>query len=189
MQYCFFDTETTGLRPDRHEMISFAIILHNNDKEIYRVHQKITPLRINEADPEALKVNGYNWADWRDSIHASRAAIWLHKFFSKRPDMIIVGHNPQFDIEFVKALVTPYFHDFEFKHRSIDTKQLALATLFPLGLKSCRLDEIRRFLDWSLEGAHDALVDAEHVRDLFYLCRRDLKKLEWKFSPDGIEYT
>ena len=189
MKYCFFDTETTGLKPDRHELISFAIILHNNDKEIYRTHQKITPLRLNEADPEALKVNGYTYEGWKNSIHSSKAAQWLGNFFDQRPDMVIVGHNPLFDIEFVKALVCPRHPNFKLKNRYIDTKHLALASLFPLGLKSCRLDDIRRFLGWSLEGAHDALVDTEHVRDLFYLCRRDLKKLEWKFSPDGIQYT
>ncbi len=143
MKYCFLDTETTGLKPDRHEMISFAIILHNNDAEIYRTHQKITPLRLNEADPEALKVNRYTYESWRDSIHPSKAALWLRDFFNQWPDMLIVGHNPRFDIGFIKALVAPHYPDFELNHRAIDTKQLALATLFPLGLTSCRLDEIK----------------------------------------------
>jgi DNA polymerase III alpha subunit (gram-positive type) len=189
MKLCFFDTETTGLNHDHHEMISYAVILHDQDEEIYRHHQKITPLRIHNADPVALQVNKYTPRKWKDSIHPSNAAIGLRRFFLDNSDMIIVGHNPMFDVRFSEALIREYDPDFKIKNHCIDTKCLALATLYPLGLLSCKLDAIREFLDWPTSGAHDALVDAEHVRDLFFLCRRDLTKMQWKFLDDRIEYT
>ncbi len=189
MKLCFFDCETTGLDADKHEMISYALIVHEDLEQIYSREQKITPLRINEADPEALKVNKYRAENWRNASHPQTEAYFLRDFFNNNENMIIVGHNPGFDRAFLKSLIRRYDHTAKIPHRMIDTRCLAMASLFPLGLKSSKLDDIRDFLGWSKEYAHTALGDVCDTRDLFYLCRRDLEKLEWQIPKDRIEYT
>ena len=57
MILCFFDTETTGLNHNKHEIIEYSIIVHINDEQKFRRTRRVKPLRINEADPDALKIN------------------------------------------------------------------------------------------------------------------------------------
>ncbi len=189
MQYVFFDCETTGLDHQNHELISYALILHVDSKEIQRIYKKVNPEYLDRADPEALKINKYDPQDWTDAISQKKAAECLYNFFQTQTEFIIVGHNPCFDIRFAQTLINRYYSDFKITKRVIDTKHLALAALFPLGLTSCKMDNIRKFLNWPLENAHNALQDALCTKDLFYLCRKDLKKLEWKIPEDAIEYT
>lgn len=68
----FIDVETTGTNPDRHEIIELALVVV---KQIEREGQgpkieivgeyewKIKPERIEEAEEEALRINGYNEVD------------------------------------------------------------------------------------------------------------------------------
>tara|TARA_R100000353_G_scaffold159213_3_gene118641 strand:- start:709 stop:1278 length:570 start_codon:yes stop_codon:yes gene_type:complete len=189
MILCFFDTETTGLNHNKHEIIEYSIIVHINDVEKFRRTRRVKPLRINEADPEALKINGFDPRKWINPEHPNKTADFFTELIYQYPEMIFVGHNVQFDLAFLKKLCRDYHPNFWIKNRYIDTKCLAIATLFPLGLKSAKLDEIRRFLDWTCINSHRAEKDCEDARDLFYLCRKDLNSFDCKYPRDRIEFT
>ncbi len=161
-QLAFVDIETTGLEPHKHEIIEIAVI--TVDKTY---HVKISPKFIEFADPRALEINGYTPEEWIDSIPSNLVASELADLLSNK---IIVGHNPKFDMSFIRELwdvngCAPYVSS-----RYIDTVQLAREHL-----PQCpqyKLDVIRRYLGWSLVGAHSALVDVEDTKRLFHLLWR-----------------
>ncbi len=64
----FIDVETTGFDSDTAEIIELGLVLAKmRDGELVVTDQldlKIRPEHIETAEPGALRVNGYNEADW-----------------------------------------------------------------------------------------------------------------------------
>jgi DNA polymerase III epsilon subunit-like protein len=101
MKLLFLDTETTGLSADRHEIIEYAAILYENDQEVLRVEQKVKPLHISTAHARALQINGYSPEKWIEATTQEQAAKELSELLNIE-DVIMVGHNPRFDLRFIK---------------------------------------------------------------------------------------
>jgi DNA polymerase III epsilon subunit-like protein len=181
MPLCFLDTETTGLSAEKHEILSVAIVTENEDGTVERWESKVAPRRIEAAHPKALEVNGYTeqgWADAPDMVEVAPIVA------AKLDGAIVIGHNVNFDIRFVEAMFAEAGIDQEINHRGIvDTVTLAREHLKPTGLKSVSLDNCRRWLGWSMAGAHEALQDADDARRLYHtLCRASgFQRMVWKF--------
>lgn len=158
----YIDIETTGLNPFEHEIIEIAIIT-----ETEQYYAKIIPRNIEYANPKALEINGYNEQEWASAIPASKVAVRSARILD---GCVIVGHNPSFDMGFLRELwdlynCTPYID-----RRYIDTVVLAREHL-----PTCRsysLDHIRQFLGWSMVANHSALIDAQDCERLFHLLWR-----------------
>jgi DNA polymerase-3 subunit epsilon len=95
----FVDTETTGLDCTKHEIIEIAIITEMGDGTLERWCTKIKPVRLLDADPKALEVNGYNDADWSDAPLLPEV---IEVIRDKLKDGIVVGHNVSFDVGFIR---------------------------------------------------------------------------------------
>lgn len=161
-ELAFVDIETTGLEVNKHEIIEIAIITKSK-----HYHVKVSPNFIEFADPKALEINGYRPEEWLESIPSHVVAREIADILHNK---IIVGHNPKFDMGFIREMwdthnCTPYVSS-----RYIDTIQLAREHL-PY-CPQYRLDTIRRYLGWSLVGAHSAMVDCEDTKKLFHLLWR-----------------
>lgn len=179
MRYCYIDTETTGLNPDEHEIIEIAIITEYDDGSVVNWSSKVRPAHIETAHPKALEINGYNEDDWADAPSQRVVAKLVSQHLK---GAIVVGHNVRFDIEFIDALFSQQGVKHRWKHRDqIDTITLVREHLFPTGLKSASLDNTRRWLGWSLEGAHSALKDAEDCMRLRHTLERSsrFQRLRW----------
>ena len=103
----FIDTETTGLNPDYHEVIEFAcVIARQTPREgqgpkieiIEEFELKIKPEHLERAEEQALRVNGYNEADWLFAIEPKKAFEFIAK---KVEGCNMVSHNITFDHAFV----------------------------------------------------------------------------------------
>lgn len=175
----FIDTETTGLDPSIHEIIEFAIIREDTEGFVEEWSTQIRPTHIETADPEALRINGYNTEAWAHAPTFDLAA----EFISRMLDgCVLVGHNIAFDALFL----TEEFKrtDIEFwrpKHK-IDTVTLVYEHLIPCGLQGIALDKVRAFLGLSLTGSHTALQDARDCRLIYHKLSRAsrLDRLRWK---------
>lgn len=71
----FTDLETTGLDPNKHEIIEIAAL--RVDPETLEIQEqweaKVKPEHIESADPQALRVNGYSEDAWRDAYPLEEA--------------------------------------------------------------------------------------------------------------------
>lgn len=123
MKLLFIDTETGGLEPGKHSLLSVALgvweegeITHTLDlnlvHDVYSVTAKA--LEINKIDLRQTRV-GYT------SFEANIAIMdFLQKHFGKEK-ATIVGQNIHFDIGFLTDLFTKERYEMYFSHRTIDT--------------------------------------------------------------------
>ena len=80
----FIDTETTGLDPNKHEIIELAVVIARQVPRegkgpsleiIEECEWKIKPQRIELAEEAALRVNGYNEVDWMFAVDRKKAMV------------------------------------------------------------------------------------------------------------------
>ena len=172
MDYAFLDLETTGLVPWYHEITEIAI---KRGSLIFV--KKIKPERMDRADSYALKVSGYNKKVWEEeAVPFSSVA---NEIVSLLKNVIIVGHNVNFDINFLKFAFYK-LSDKEGKKNpklwekekislyTIDTMSLALEHLRPHGQKSVSLKNVCNVLGISNEGEHTAYADVLRTEQVFY---------------------
>lgn len=169
----FIDVETTGFNPDKHEIVQIGIVIADQEwvgsrielKLVDEVELKVKPERISDADPQALRVNGYTPSEW---IFAYTLTEAMQIFADKTKDCIFVAHNACFDYLFIdKAFRTTNIESLMHYHK-IDTLSVAYARL---GVRN----EIEKYSLSSLcdafgiknSNAHTALADAHATYELF----------------------
>lgn len=172
------DVETAGFEADKHALLEIgAVTIVMNDKGIVEPGESIAchvePFEGAELDPKALEFTGI------DPYHPFRMAkpekdALEHIFKPIRKEIkrvectraILVGHNPFFDLGFIKAAVERSgikrnpFHQFS----TFDT-----ATLGGLAYGQTVLARaaMAAGIVWDHEAAHSALYDAERTAELF----------------------
>lgn len=179
------DTETGGLDPTKHSLLSIAVLIWNNgaiEDEYYTL--------INEgeivADEEALKVNGLDLDVVRtegvSSIQAANSIIALLQKHDMRKMVRICAHNAPFDIAYMKRLWANAGKDYRktFSHQSLCTQTAALlleqAGRITLPGNSAGLDNLVKLWGIKLdrEGGHNALNDAHACAEVL---KREIKLL------------
>lgn len=195
----FVDVETTGLDPNRHEVIEVAVVfddevfrrvgapwamrLHHDEPDIAVWHTRIRPERIGDADPKALAVNRYDPERWAGAPTAAEVADDIVALLTREgADPVIVGHNVSFDRELLNATLRRVGSKARVSHHTVDTVTLCHEHLVPCGLESLSLDNVRRFLGIPTDGSHAALKDAVDARDVYYRLTRasHLRRLLWR---------
>lgn len=178
-----FDTETTGLNPDRHEIIEVGLlsVLFDRSGEYHILKEyesKVKPENIYTASPKALEINGYTEAAWKDA-KSFQKVIEEIKPIVEGSD-IFLGQNLIFDMRFVdeqckrSELQCPEFPSY------IDTKSIADKLVEASWLKRSRMDYLVEHYGVTVPGrAHTALVD----------CWRTLKVWEHLLKDSGEEYN
>lgn len=160
------DTETGGLRADRHALLSVAAV--DSDGESY--HALIRPSAEWIVEDEALKLNGLSLDFLRD---AGRAESFVIKEFldwiAKRKGSIFAGANPAFDVAFLEAAAKRSNVEWR-AGRTLDLRAAAWLAYETRGLAlqvgkdgnpKLSLDSIAGALGFSRSGEkHDALEDA-----------------------------
>lgn len=171
------DVETGGFNAATDALLELAAVMIDMDEDgmLYRAHTHachVAPFPGANLEQSALAFNGI------DPHHPFRAALAekeaLEKVFQpiraeiKRTECsraILVGHNPFFDLGFVKAAVERTqvknpFHAFS----SFDTATLgALAYGQTVLARAVQAADI----EWDQSQAHSAIYDAEKTADLF----------------------
>lgn len=171
--FAFIDTETTGLDPDRHELIEIGglIVVAGNPSDIstYRVVEefeyKIKPLRIQDANLRSLKVNKYDPSNWVDARTLPEV---MHDLALKTKDAVMVAHNVAFDSAFLeKAFHTTGIANTMHYHR-LDTVSMAYALLRAHGeVDRLSLHSLCEHFEIHQETEHKALADARSMFELY----------------------
>ena len=173
----FIDVETTGLDIDKHEIIQLGVVLVSQNwlsggkssAPVFEILEefelKIKPERIQDAEPVALRVNGYNPADW---VFAYTLEEAMKMFSSKTADAIMVGHNVAFDFGFIEKAFKKTGLLNKMHYHKLDTISMAFAKLY-------RNEDVDRFSLQYLcdyfhienKNAHTALSDARATFELY----------------------
>jgi len=160
MKISIIDLETTGLDPDKHEIIEIGAVIFDDEKpgSLETVNIKVIPEHIENASPKALEVNGYKKEDWTDAVTLEKAMSILSP---KVGDSIFCAHNMIFDWGFLNAACKKLFIELPFNHRKIDLFTIAWAKIDHSKMKYWNLKAICEELEIEPEPAiHRAINGA-----------------------------
>jgi DNA polymerase-3 subunit epsilon len=171
--FSFIDTETTGLDPDKHELIQIAGIVmriaNPSDPSTYELIEefeyKIKPERIGDANPLSLKINQYDPSKWTEALSLKEA---MHLVNAKTKDSVMIAHNVAFDSAFLeKAFKNVGLVNTMHYHR-LDTVSMAYALLKNnKDVDHLSLRALCNYFDIHREGEHEALADVRATVELY----------------------
>ncbi len=170
----FIDIETTGLNVDKHEIIEIGCVLVSQDwtnssnptfEAIEEFELKIKPERIGEADPVALRVNGYDPSAW---VFAYTLKEAMQIFAEKTDGVIMVAHNVCFDFGFIDKAFRITEIENKMHYHKLDTISIAFAKLHDHGdAGKFSLRFLCEYFGIENKHAHAALSDARATFEVY----------------------
>ena len=171
----FLDTETGGLDPGKHSLLSLAMVLWE-DMEITDAKEILINDGLLSVTKEALSINKIDIEKHRQAaVSSSRAMdeilLFTGKHFPGPGKITLAGHNVHFDANFMKSFFSANNKDFSvfFSHRIIDTSSI-LNYLYLAGIikqRAISSDEAFSLFDIRVRGRHTAMGDAIAAAELF----------------------
>lgn len=177
--YCVLDLETTGFSPKTEKITEIGIMKFKDGKVIDQFGCFVNP----EKPIPARVVEVTNITD-----HMVKDAETIDKVFPKILEFIegsvLVAHNADFDIGFLKHNAKVLGYDFDFTY--VDTLSLA-QMLFP-DYTTYKLGKIAKNLGIKVEVAHRALDDVDTTVKVFKIMLEMLKERGVKTLEDIDKY-
>ncbi len=178
--YCVFDLETTGFSPKLEKITEIGIMKVKYGKVIDSFSTFVNP----EKPIPSRVVEVTNITD--DMV---RDAETIDKVFPKMLEFmkgsVLVAHNAEFDIGFLKHNAKELGYEFDFTY--IDT--LTLAQDIFHDFKTYKLGRIAKNLGIKVEVAHRALDDVDTTVKVFNVMMDELKERGAKNLEDIEEYA
>lgn len=164
----FVDTETTGLDPRRHEVISLALVILDPEtllQEVRRVWHML-PRWLEEAEPEALKANRFTLESWEARGPVTHREAF-EEFVALSSGCIFIAHNVSFDRAFVEAELTRQDLSWKGDYHFIDTASMFFTKYRRGEIQKLSLSHLCDHYGVNNKGAHDALVDVDRMIEVF----------------------
>jgi len=176
----FIDLETTGLDPDRHEIIEVGGIIVRQSispdggrifETIEEFEYKVKPEHLELAEPEALRINGYNDLEW---MFAPDLTSVMKILADKTADCIMVGQNVFFDWSFLKKAFEKTGVVNKMHWQRLDLISMVFAKHYhDETLERYNLGALARFFGVENAKAHSALAD---IRTTFEIYKKLLSR-------------
>ena len=169
-KFIVVDLETTGLDPEIDEIIQIGAIKIQQDKIIDKFNSLVKPSRpISDFIRELTGITNEE-LDKADDIKNV-----LPLFLDFIGDNILIGHNVNFDINFIydnslKILNTPFKNDF------VDTLRIARKLLKELNHH--RLDDLIKHYNLEKREEHQALNDCELTLKIYKNMLNEIEDIE-----------
>ena len=151
--FVVFDIETTGLNTSYNEIIEIGAIKVENNKVVDTFHKLIKPIR--KIPSFITNLTGITNEMVEDKEDIKKVLIDFLNFIENN---ILVGHNVNFDINFVYDKLVEQ----ELPHLTnnyVDTLRLSRKLL--KNIRNHKLGDLALYYNISYEGAHRGLQDAE----------------------------
>ena len=166
----FLDIETTGFNVETQEIIEIGVVIVDQKEGVLgevveEFELKIKPEKLENADAEALSINGYNEMEWMFAMTLEQA---MTVFAEKTKDCVMVAHNVAFDYSFIaKAFAVTEIENKMF-YAKIDTISFAFAKLHKME-NSPRLSLGALCEHFGIENsrAHTALADTRATVEVY----------------------
>jgi DNA polymerase III epsilon subunit-like protein len=180
MKLLWIDTETTGLKPYVHDIVSLAALVDIDGTIVNQVEYRMCPHNIDEVQAKALIVNGFTKEQILEfddpKLCLQDLTMELDKGFTQEDPgkYILAGYNVGFDKDFlfyafrnagIKGFNYRYFH-----YKCFDVYTIAFmfmhAGLIP-SMRDLKLATVCEAFSIPLRS-HDAMNDIVATRALYY---------------------
>ncbi len=146
-RFVFIDTETGGIIPEKHSLLSIGLVVWDKTQGIIGTKEFFIKNEEYIVTAESKKINKFNIEEHEQKAKPGKIVIkemlnFLFLYFKKDERIILVGHNVQFDINFLKQFMKKENRSYNeyFSHRSIDTysiyKMLILGDIIEKNIES-----------------------------------------------------
>lgn len=162
--YCVVDIETTGLSPDKCEIIEISALKVRSDKIVSQFSSLVNPSQ--NIPPFISKLTGIT-----DDMVAAAPQIYsvLPEFMTFVENDLILGHNVNFDINFLYDNWKKHFQK-DFTNDFVDTMRLSRKHC---KVTSHRLKSLAKHYNIPTKGHHRALVDCEITYKIYNCIKND----------------
>lgn len=186
MKVIYFDTETTGTNPEKHDIIQLAgmIVIDGKERETFDI--RIRPINMDTVEQSALDVNGVT-REMLETYQEPRVAYMkiidmfsehINKF-NRNDKLIPIGYNIRFDLDFMwqffKKNNDNYFGSWV-SSQYIDPLPMLywLSYLGKIKLDNYKLSTVCAYFGIEL-NAHEAMSDIVATREV---CNKVFKMLK-----------
>ena len=158
-EYVCLDCETSGLNPQKDEILSIGAVHIKDNKILMRKTFNIFLKPSKNINVESIKIHHIRPVDLKNGIDAQEAIYQLLDFIGSRP---IVGYYIKFDV----AIISRYTKEFigiKLPNKTIEVSSMYYNTIRKRSdcqFVDLRFDTILKKLDIPILGKHDALNDA-----------------------------
>lgn len=168
----FVDVEATHLDPEIGEITEVAAVLVSHDLNVDKgvVHRKTRIERPGDADPGALKINGYDPRVWaREAVHVRAALVEVSALIGTDRDRapVWVGANPIFDLTYLSVANRRENLKFPQPRFVLDVQNLAWPLLERGLVERLNLDTLCLRYGIPSRDAHTAMVDVRREMVLY----------------------
>jgi DNA polymerase III epsilon subunit-like protein len=162
--YLWIDTETTGLKAYKQDIIQIACIPIINGIEQEPFNEYCQPINYETIQEEALRVHGISIEKMKtfqtSSILLTKFVSYLKQYKTK---FIISGYNVFFDKDFIVAFFSKlgqsHIYQELFDNNIYDVYRRAKVLKKEIGLSDIKLKSLAKHFNVDLDNAHDALFD------------------------------
>lgn len=179
IKLCFLDTETGGIEPAKHALLSVSMIIDIDGQSV--AHSwRIQPVPGKTITPEAMAVNGLNPSEGLVSNNGYQQVINTLDAYISRYDrddkLVLIGHNVGFDEQFMREFFIDnhnIYYGSYFRYPSLCT-----CALTHLAVVTGRIPEPPNYrlrtccqlfgVPFDIEQAHGSDYDVAVTRLLFY---------------------
>jgi DNA polymerase III epsilon subunit family exonuclease len=170
----FIDVETTGFDPINQEILEIGCVLAKQVPAngrgatleiVDEFDYKIKPENLAAADPEALRINGYNEMEW---MFAPSLTQVMEQFADKTEGAMMVAHNLTFDWQFIEQAFKKTGIKNKMHYGKLDTISIAFAKLYHLeAIQRFNLASLAEYFGIQNAKAHTALADARTTFEVY----------------------
>ena len=168
-EFVVFDIETTGLSNRTCAITEIGAVLVKGGKVLEKYNTFVNPeMPIPE---EVVKLTGITDEMVKD---ARKIGEVLTEFLNFVGDRLLIAHNADFDIGFIRAAAKRL--DLPFENAYLDT--LALSRHINTDLKTHKLNILAEYFELGEFNHHRASDDAEMLAEVFFKMQEKMEKME-----------
>ena len=182
----FVDTETGGIDPTKHSLLSLALVVWQ-DFKIIDTKEILINDGVLSVTEKALEINKIDLKHHKEVALSPNESIkeidfFISKHFRSEEKITLAGHNVNFDVNFLRFFLNQRDYSFsdKFSHRFVDTSSILyyLYLANKIDQKAVSSQDAFDLFGIDTEGRHTAIGDAIATAKLFSSLLYLIKKVK-----------